>query len=90
MLQELEATLQNAEYNRTRLQMQNQAEIDDAMTPSLIATFECTSGSWSMPDFLTNAGLYWLRDDLRRMAGEAFSAAARVRNSRSAQRERCW
>ena len=30
MLQELEATLQNAEYNRTRLQMQNQAEIDDA------------------------------------------------------------
>ena len=46
-----------------------QAEIDDEMMPNLIARFECTSGSWSMPDFLTNGGLYWSRPDLRQMAG---------------------
>ena len=47
----------------------SQAEIDDEITPSLIAKFECTSGSWSMPDFLQNAGLYFLRADLRQKAG---------------------
>ena len=47
----------------------SQAEIDDEITPSLIAKFECTSGSWSMPDFLQNAGLYLLRADLRQKAG---------------------
>ena len=47
----------------------SQAEIDDEMTPNLIAKFECTSGSWSMPDFLQNAGLYFLREDLRQKAG---------------------
>ena len=47
----------------------SQAEIDDEMTPSLIAKFECTSGSWSMPDFLANAGLYYSRADLRQKAG---------------------
>lgn len=47
----------------------SQAEIDDQMEPNLIAKFECTSGSWSMPDFLQNAGLYWSRADLRQKAG---------------------
>ena len=47
----------------------SQAEIDDEITPNLIAKFECTSGSWSMPDFLQNAGLYWSRADLRQKAG---------------------
>ena len=47
----------------------SQAEIDDEITPSLIAKFECTSGSWSMPDFLTRAGLYCSRADLRQKAG---------------------
>jgi hypothetical protein len=47
----------------------SQAEIDDEIAPNLIATFECTSGSWSMPDFLQDAGLYWSRADLRLKAG---------------------
>jgi hypothetical protein len=47
----------------------SQAEIDDEMTPNLIAKFECTSGSWSMPDFLQHNGLYSLRADLRQKAG---------------------
>ena len=47
----------------------SQAEIDDELAPHLIAKFECTSGSWSMPDFLQNAGLYWSRADLRQKAG---------------------
>jgi len=46
-----------------------QAEIDDEIAPNLVSKFECTSGSWSMPDFLTNAGLYWSRVDLRQKAG---------------------
>ena len=47
----------------------SQAEIDDEITPNLIAKFESTSGSWSMPDFLTNAGLYCSRADLAQKAG---------------------
>ena len=55
----------------------SQAEIDDKMTPNLIAKFECTSGSWSIPDFLSKAGLFCSRADLRQKAGmpEALAVA---------------
>ena len=53
-----------------------QAEIDDEIVPHLMAKFECTTGSWSFPDFLKNAGLFWSRADLRQMAGIPSSGGA--------------
>ena len=52
-----------------------QAEIEDEMVPNLIAKFECTSGSWNIPDFLASAGLYCMRADLRKQAGIPDSVA---------------
>ena len=52
-----------------------QAEIEDEMVPNLIAKFECTSGSWNIPDFLASAGLYCMRADLRQQAGIPDSVA---------------
>jgi len=54
----------------------SQAEIDEQMTPHLIAKFECTTGSWSIPDFLSRAGLFCARGDLRQKAGIPESVAA--------------
>ena len=39
----------------------SQAEIDDEITPILIAKFECTSGSWSMPDYAERGALLFAR-----------------------------
>ena len=64
----------------------SQAEIDDEITPSLIAKFECTSGSWSMPDFLQNAGLYFLRADLRQKAGISEDLATAQQEALKAKR----
>ena len=64
----------------------SQAEIDDEMTPSLIAKFECTSGSWSMPDFLQTAGLYWSRKDLQQKAGIPDDLVAKQQEALTAKR----